>query len=224
LKVDSMTAAEITANCIGGLSLVVAVASVAVTGLALRRRDQAEKREREVIIVVRKVLRLVRAEPTLIDPSQDEEPVDFETIERDAQRRIADAERRTQRAWKLAEEAQIDGGQLRGRLDELDAQRRTPRRRSIQHGRRALEKHRIIKLAARLPNSWKSFPTCGRGQPSSSSRSWHVHSMPYLLKPRLLEVSSRTHPPAESSLLDLSQSCPKRTLCVPLRQGERFSL
>jgi hypothetical protein len=34
-------------------------------------------------------------------------------------------EKRTQRAWKLAEEAQIDSGQLRGRLAELDAQRQS---------------------------------------------------------------------------------------------------
>jgi|HubBroStandDraft_6_1064221.scaffolds.fasta_scaffold135511_1 hypothetical protein len=47
--------AEITANCIAALSLVVAVASVAVTGLALRRRNEAQKRGREAIIVVRKV-------------------------------------------------------------------------------------------------------------------------------------------------------------------------
>jgi hypothetical protein len=70
-----------------------------------------------------RLLRLVRADPKLIVPSQGEEPADWETVERDALRRIADAEKRTQRAWKLAEEAHIDGGQLRGRLAELDVQR-----------------------------------------------------------------------------------------------------
>jgi len=38
---------------------------------------------------------------------------------------IADLEKRTQRAWRVAEEATIDPSQLRGRLAELDAQRRT---------------------------------------------------------------------------------------------------
>jgi DNA invertase Pin-like site-specific DNA recombinase len=71
-----------------------------------------------------RLLRSVRADPTLIVPSEDEEPADWETVERDALRRIADAEKRTQRVWKLAEEAQIDASQLRGRLAELDVQRR----------------------------------------------------------------------------------------------------
>ena len=71
-----------------------------------------------------RLLRSVRADPTLVVPSQDEEPADWETVERDALRRIADGTKRTQRAWKLAEEAQIDAGQLRGRLAELDVQGR----------------------------------------------------------------------------------------------------
>jgi hypothetical protein len=71
-----------------------------------------------------KLLRLLRADPTLADPFENDEPTEqWETIERDALRRIADAEKRTQRAWKLAEEAQIDARQLRGRLAELDVQR-----------------------------------------------------------------------------------------------------
>jgi len=72
-----------------------------------------------------RLLRSLRAEPTLIHASPDEQPADWGTVERDALRRIADLEKRTQRAWKLAEEAQIDSGQLRGRLAELDAQRQS---------------------------------------------------------------------------------------------------
>ena len=69
-----------------------------------------------------RMLRSLRADPTLIVPF-DDEATDWETVERDALRRIADAEKRTQRAWKLAEEAHIDAAQLRGRLAELDALR-----------------------------------------------------------------------------------------------------
>jgi DNA invertase Pin-like site-specific DNA recombinase len=72
------------------------------------------------------VLRSLRADPTLVDPFVDDEPTDqWDTVERDALRRIADVEKRTQRAWKVAEEAQIDPSQLRSRLAELDAQRRS---------------------------------------------------------------------------------------------------
>jgi site-specific DNA recombinase len=72
-----------------------------------------------------RLLRSVRVDPTLIIPSGDQEAIDWETVERDALRRIADAEKRTQRAWRLAEEAQIDASQLRTRLAELDLQRRS---------------------------------------------------------------------------------------------------
>jgi hypothetical protein len=66
------------------------------------------------------------ADPTLVDPFADDEPTDqWETVECDALRRISDLEKRTQRAWKVAEEAQIDPSQLRSRLAELDAQRRS---------------------------------------------------------------------------------------------------
>jgi DNA invertase Pin-like site-specific DNA recombinase len=82
---------------------------------------RADKLEAEFV----RLLRSLRADPRLIVPSTDGEPADWETIERDALRRIADAEKRTQRAWKLAEEAQIDASQLRGRLAELDVQRRS---------------------------------------------------------------------------------------------------
>jgi hypothetical protein len=73
-----------------------------------------------------KLLHSLRADPTLVDPFEDDEPTDqWDTVERDALRRISDLEKRTQRAWRVAEEAQIDPGQLRSRLAELDAQRRS---------------------------------------------------------------------------------------------------
>jgi DNA invertase Pin-like site-specific DNA recombinase len=72
------------------------------------------------------LLSSLRADPSLVDPFEDDEPTDqWETVERDALRRIADLEKRTQRAWKIAEEAQIDPSELRSRLTELDAQRRS---------------------------------------------------------------------------------------------------
>jgi DNA invertase Pin-like site-specific DNA recombinase len=50
-------------------------------------------------------------------------------IEREACARIADVERRKQKAWALAEEGHIDAGQLSLRLNELDAQRQTAEQR-----------------------------------------------------------------------------------------------
>ncbi len=71
------------------------------------------------------LLRSLRADPKLADPLQDHKPnTQWEAVESDAERRIADAEKRIQRIWKLAEEAQLDAGQLQVRLAELDAQRR----------------------------------------------------------------------------------------------------
>jgi site-specific DNA recombinase len=72
------------------------------------------------------LLRSVRADPTLVDPFKDDEPANsWEAVELDAERRIADTEKRIQRAWKLAEDAQLDASQLRARLAELDTQRRS---------------------------------------------------------------------------------------------------
>jgi hypothetical protein len=83
---------------------------------------RADKLEAEFV----QLLHSLRADPTLVDPFEDDEPADqWDTVERDAVRRIADLEKRTQRAWKVAEEAQIDPSQLRSRLAELDAQRRS---------------------------------------------------------------------------------------------------
>jgi hypothetical protein len=83
---------------------------------------RAERLEAEFL----ELLRSLRADPTLVDPFTDDEPADqWDTIERDALQRIADAEKRAQRAWNVAEEAQIDPSQLRSRLAELDAQRRS---------------------------------------------------------------------------------------------------
>jgi DNA invertase Pin-like site-specific DNA recombinase len=83
---------------------------------------RADKLEAEFM----QLLSSLRADPTLVDPFTDNGPTDqWETVECDALRRIADLEKRTQRAWKVAEEAQIEPTQLRSRLAELDAQRRS---------------------------------------------------------------------------------------------------
>jgi DNA invertase Pin-like site-specific DNA recombinase len=82
---------------------------------------RADKLEAEFV----RILRSVRADPTLIVPFDDEGTTDWESVELDAARRIADVQKRTQRAWTLAEEAQIGASQLRGRLDDLDSQRRS---------------------------------------------------------------------------------------------------
>jgi hypothetical protein len=50
-----MTNAELISNGIAALGLLVAGGSAAIAGLALRRTNQAEKREREAIIVIRNV-------------------------------------------------------------------------------------------------------------------------------------------------------------------------
>jgi hypothetical protein len=50
-----MTEAELIATAIAALSLLASGASAAIAGLALWRTDQAEKREREAIIVIRNV-------------------------------------------------------------------------------------------------------------------------------------------------------------------------
>jgi DNA invertase Pin-like site-specific DNA recombinase len=107
------------------------------------------------------LLRSVRADPTLIVPSKDEDPADWETVERDALRRIADAEKRTQLAWKLAEEAQLDASQLRGRLAELDVQRpsaeaalssaRTARVRDAEYKQTSCS---FAQLIEELPDLW----------------------------------------------------------------------
>ncbi len=71
-----------------------------------------------------RLLRSLRADPTLVEPPDDDEPPDqWDAIELDAEKRIADAEKRIQRAWKLAEDAHVDPSQLRARLTELEAQR-----------------------------------------------------------------------------------------------------
>ena len=72
------------------------------------------------------LLQSLRADPALVDPVQDDVPAEqLEGVERDARRRLSDIDKRTQQAWKVAEEAQIDPGHLRSRLDDLDAQRRS---------------------------------------------------------------------------------------------------
>jgi len=72
------------------------------------------------------LLRSLRADPKLADPLPNQEPnTRWDIVELEAQRRMADAEKRIQRAWKLAEEAHLDVSQLQVRLAELDAQRRS---------------------------------------------------------------------------------------------------
>jgi DNA invertase Pin-like site-specific DNA recombinase len=72
------------------------------------------------------LLRSLRTDPRLADPLPDQEPAtNWDAVESEAERRIADTEKRIQRAWKLAEEAHLDAGQLQMRLAELDAQRRS---------------------------------------------------------------------------------------------------
>ncbi|HEV3092145.1 MAG TPA: hypothetical protein VGX91_11970 [Candidatus Cybelea sp.] len=108
------------------------------------------------------LLRSLRADPALVDPLQDDEPVsDWETVERDAERRIADAEKRIQRAWKLAEEAALDPSQLRARLAELDAQRRSAEemRSAARAARARMAEHQqsacsFAELIQQLPDLW----------------------------------------------------------------------
>ena len=104
----------------------------------------------------------VRADPTLVDPFQDDEPANnWEAVELDAERRIADTEKRTQRAWKIAEEAQLDASQLRARLAELDAQRRSAEdARNCARAARAQEAESqqttcsFAQLLGELPDLW----------------------------------------------------------------------
>lgn len=108
-----------------------------------------------------RILRSVRADPTLVVPAEDDRSTDWESVERDALRRIADTDKRTQRAWKLAEEAQIDASQLRGRLAELDAQRRSAKA-ALNSARAAREQNAeavrandsLAELLESLPDLW----------------------------------------------------------------------
>jgi len=119
---------------------------------------RADKLEAQFV----QLLRSLRADPTLVDPFEDEEQTDqWDTVERDALRRIADVEKRTQRAWKVAEEAQIDPSQLRSRLAELEAQRlsaeaalssaRTARARDAEYRQTSCS---FAELLEELPDLW----------------------------------------------------------------------
>jgi DNA invertase Pin-like site-specific DNA recombinase len=108
-----------------------------------------------------RLLGSLRADPTLVVPCENEQPADWETIEREALQRIADAEKRTQRAWKLAEEAQIDPSQLRGRLAELDAQRQSAeaaltsaRAARAQNASAKQDRCSFAELVEELPELW----------------------------------------------------------------------
>lgn len=109
-----------------------------------------------------RLLRSLQADPALVDPPQAEELAsNWDAIERDSQRRIADAEKRIQRAWKLAEEAQLDATQLRARLSELDAQRRSAedagnaaRVARAQRAENAQSACSFAELIKQLPDLW----------------------------------------------------------------------
>lgn len=108
------------------------------------------------------LLQSLRADPTLIEPPPDDQPADqWEAIELDAEQRIAEADKRIQRAWKLAEDAHVDPSQLRARLTELEAQRQ-----SAEQARNAAQAARLrdvkyqqlacsfAKLLEELPDLW----------------------------------------------------------------------
>lgn len=109
-----------------------------------------------------RLLRSLQAEPGLAGPVQASDPVrDWDVVEREAARRIVDAEKRIQRAWKLAEEAQIDASQLRVRLTELEGQRRSAEETrdsaSAARGREAHDQQTacsFAKLLEELPDLW----------------------------------------------------------------------
>ncbi len=71
------------------------------------------------------LLHSLRALPALVDPVPNDTPAtDWDAVERDAGRRVVEAEQRIQRAWTLAEEAHLDAQQLQVRLATLEDQRR----------------------------------------------------------------------------------------------------
>jgi DNA invertase Pin-like site-specific DNA recombinase len=109
------------------------------------------------------LLRRLQADPALADPVGDDRPTgNWDVVERDADRRIADAEKRIQRAWKLAEEAQLDANHLRSRLAELDGQRRSAEdARNAARAARAYEAAyqqsacSFAELLEQLPDLWQ---------------------------------------------------------------------
>jgi hypothetical protein len=113
-----------------------------------------------------RLLRTLQAEPTLVDPIQNEEPtLDWDALERDAGQRITDAEQRIQRAWQLAEDARLDSNQLQARLATLDAQRRSAEEaRNDAQAARAREAEyqqsscSFAELIEELPDLWMQAP------------------------------------------------------------------
>ncbi len=108
------------------------------------------------------LLHSLRVDPTLAEPLEDQETAtNWDALELEAERRIADTEKRVQRAWKLAEEAQLDAGQLQVRLAELNAQRRSAE--EARNSARAARSHEIeyqesacsfTRLLQELPDLW----------------------------------------------------------------------
>lgn len=127
-------------------------------GMKSHPGHRADQLEAEFV----RLLRSLRADPALVDPAPETAPVrDWDAVEREAARRIVDAENRIQRAWKLAEEAQIDASQLRVRLAELEEQRRSAEEaREAASAGRAREAHdqqttcTLTKLLEELPDLW----------------------------------------------------------------------
>lgn len=108
------------------------------------------------------LLRSLRADSTLTDPAHDQgAATNWDAVESEAERRIADTEKRIQRAWKLAEEAQLDASQLQIRLAELDAQRVSAQ--EAKHSARISRAHEaeyehnarsFTELLQELPDLW----------------------------------------------------------------------
>ncbi len=105
-------------------SIGSATTSADTTTLELGATSHPSHRADQLEADFLRLLRSLRADPTLVvPPDDDESPDQWEALELDAEKRVADAEKRIQRAWKLAEDAQVDGSQLRSRLTALEAQR-----------------------------------------------------------------------------------------------------
>jgi DNA invertase Pin-like site-specific DNA recombinase len=109
-----------------------------------------------------RLLRSLQADRALIDPIAEDTPArDWEALERDADRRIADANKRIQRVWQLAEEAQLDATQLKARLAELENQRQNAAEaRNAAHVAQARDTARLqtscsfAQLLQELPDLW----------------------------------------------------------------------
>jgi DNA invertase Pin-like site-specific DNA recombinase len=92
------------------------------------------------------ILRRFTASPDLImDFDEEERPGKWDEIAREAETSIADAARRSQKAWVLAEDGRIVANQLQERLKELDTQRQDAERR-LNTAKSAIERSHIPKV------------------------------------------------------------------------------